>query len=115
MRESPESSDSQATASESCESHCTEFEAGLRRILAYINEKRYRRWIANVLAFVLVFALFERLIFLVFNLITTFFISPEDIFPNFAAYGQALYAIRLIPLAITVVIFSRLSKNFRIR
>ena len=107
--------DSDSTAADS-EPSPSDFEAGLLRILAYLSEKPHRRWIAYALIFSIIYAALATVLSYSFTFLFPPFSSLGISFPNMAAalvfYG---YASRLVPLAITVLIFLKLRKIYRTR
>ena len=94
----------------------SDFEAGLLRILAYLSEKPYRRWIAYALIFSIIYAALATVLSYSFTFLFPPFSSLGISFPNMAAalvfYG---YASRLVPLAITVLILLKLRKIYSTR
>ena len=91
----------------------TDFEAGFQRILAYIGGKRHRRWFAYVMMFMIIYSAIATVI----SYSSTFLFPPlfslGKSFPNMAALVFYGYAIRLVPLAITVLIFLKLHRIYK--
>ena len=94
-------------------SDCAECEAGLRRLLAYICEKRYRRWIAYAMIFSIIYAALATVFNYSFSLLFPPFFSFGKSFPSMAAIVFYGYASRLVPLAITVLIFLKLRRIYK--
>ncbi len=90
-----------------------ECEAGLRRVLAYLSEKRYRKWIAYVMIFSIIYAALATVLNYSFSLLFPPFFSFGKSFPSMAALVFYGYASRLVPLAITVLIFLKLRRIYR--
>ena len=97
------------------QSECAECEAGLRRVLAYICEKRYRRLFAGIVVFLLLFQAIGGLTSLPLTFIVPLLPSLFETF-----YGSpvilglwGLVVNLLAPLIITVIIFSRLRRIYR--
>ena len=93
------------------------FEVRLRRVLAYIGEKRRRRLTAATAVFLLLYNVssipFDSLYSLVFDILEIVGMGPTDIFSP-GTYGLVLLTTTsLPPLIITLVIFSRLRKAYR--
>ena len=103
-------SDSMDSNSESPQS---DFEAGFQRILAYLSEKRYRRWIAYVMVFVVIYSSFVTLFGYIGSFLIPPLLSPDASFPSLAALKLWAYAMRIIPLPITLLIFLKLRTVYR--
>jgi len=118
MSDSADSLNPKNSASQSAQGEYKDCEARLRYVLAYIGEKRYRRWTASTAIFLLIFYISE----IPFGFLYSFFaldvsrltgIGPNDIFSP-VILGLVLLATTFIPpLTITLVIFSRLSRIYR--
>ena len=93
----------------------SDFEAGLRRIITYTGEKRYRRWIAYTAVFLVIYFTLAKLISWAIFLLFGLRLSSISIFSHSFAFGIALQALDFIPLAITVLIFLKLRKIYRTR
>ena len=93
----------------------SDFETGLRRIITYTGEKRYRRWIAYTAVFLVIYFALARLISWAISLLYGLGISSISIFSDSFTFGIALQALDFIPLAITVLIFLKLRKIYRTR
>ena len=91
----------------------TEFEAGLRRILAYTGDKRHRRWIAYTVVFFVIYFSLARLFSWVISLLYGLAILPNSIFPNSFTFVIALQALHFIPLAITLPVFLKLRRIYK--
>ena len=97
------------------QSESAKCEADLRRVLAYLSEKPYRRWIAYALIFSIIYAALATVLSYSLTLLFPPF-SPLGIsFPNWAMLVFYGYASRLVPLAITVLIFLKLRKIYSTR
>ena len=98
-------------------SECAECEARLRHVLAYISEKRRRRWTAYAATFLLIYYVcgipFNFLYSFLFDALELAGIGPTDVFsPD--VFGLVLLATTFIPpVIITLVIFSRLRRVYR--
>ena len=117
MPGSADSLDSMDSVSQLHQSECAECEARLRHVLAYISEKRYRRWIASTAVFLLIYYIcgipFDFLYSLVFDILELAGIGPNDIFSP-VTFGLVLLATTALPpIAITILIFSRLRRTYR--
>ena len=106
---------------EAPQSGCAECEAGLRRILAYICEKRYRRWIAAAILFLGLFTAIQvpfsvgSWFFFVASALASYF-NLYGIFPDPALFGLSLSALTLLlPLIITTIIFIWLVRIYNTR
>ena len=102
------------------QSECAECEAGLRRVLTYICEKRYRRLFAGIVVFLLLFQAIGGLTSLplsfVVPLLPILFGESlfETIYGSPATLGLWSFVVNLlVPLIITVIIFSRLRRIYR--
>ena len=109
--------DSVDSAPQSLQSECAECEARLRHVLAYIIEKRRRRWIASAAVFLLILSIsgipFSYLYSFTFDVLGLANIGPNELFSP-ATFGLVLLATTSIPpLTITLLIFSRLRKIYR--
>ena len=98
-------------------SECAECVARLRGVLAYICEKRHRRWIAAAAVFLLILHIsdipFTFLYSFASDVLSLAGIGPTDVFSP-AILVLVLFATTLIPpLIITLFIFSRLRKVYR--
>ena len=93
-----------------------ECEARLRHILAYISEKRHRRWTAFTAVFLLIHHVsgipFSFLYSFAFDVLEIVGIGPTDIFSP-GTLGLVLFTTSLPSLIITIVIFLRLRKVYR--
>ena len=115
MTTSPADSNSPDTISRSPHREAAQSEAGLRRVLAYLSEKPYRRWIAYALIFSIIYAALATVLSYSLTLLFPPF-SPLGIsFPNRAMLVFYGYASRLVPLAITVLILLKLRKIYSTR
>ena len=96
----------------------TEFEAGLRRILAYTGEKRHRRRIALAVVFVIIFTTIHYLYSiaytsLIFLLNMTSFPWNEFI-PDLVTFSLITFAASLIlPLTVSTIVFVMLIRIVR--
>lgn len=90
-----------------------ECEAGLRRVLAYICARRHRRWIAYVMIFSIIYAALATVLNYSFSLLFPPFFSFGKSFLSMAALVFYGYASRLVPLAITVLIFLKLHRIYK--
>ena len=102
------------------QNECAECEASLRRVLAYICEKRYRRLFAGIVVFLLLFQAIGGLTSLplsfVVPLLPILFGESlfETIYGSPATLGLWSFVVNLlVPLIITVIIFSRLRRIYR--
>ena len=95
------------------------YDTGLRRVLEYLCEKRYRRWIASAVLFLLVFSVLEFpsrfTVALLLSLVSAVgWFDIDEVFTSFRMSLLAFHIIRLIPpLTITLLIFWRLRKIYR--
>ncbi|MCY3544272.1 MAG: hypothetical protein OXH22_09550 [Chloroflexi bacterium] len=98
-------------------SECQECEARLRHVLAYISEKRHRRWIASTAIILLIYYVcgipFDFLYSLAFDALRLAGIGPTDIFSPGTFGLVLLFMTFLPPIIITLVIFSRLRRIYR--
>lgn len=96
---------------------CQECEARLRHVLAYIGEKRRRRWIAFTTVFLLIYYVcvipFDFVYSLAFGALRLAGIGPTDVFSPGTFGLVLLFATFLPPIIITLVIFSRLRRIYR--
>ncbi len=90
-----------------------ECEAGLRRVLAYICEKRYRRWSAYAMTFLVIYASLAKLVSWLITLLFALAIPPRAIFLDPFKFGIALQALDFIPLLITLLIFIGLHRIYK--
>ena len=109
------SSDGSDSKDSTCKTPHSDFEAGFQRILAYLSEKRYRRWVAYVLIFAIIYAALATVLNYSFSLLLPPFFSSSKSFPSMAALVFYGYASRLVPLAITLLIFLKLHKIYKTR
>lgn len=110
MTTSTDDSDSKDAASESTQS---DFEAGFQRILAYLSEKHYRRWIVYAMIFSIIYAALATALNYSFSLLFPPFFSFGKSFPSMEAVVFYGYASRFVPLVITVLIFLKLRQIYR--
>ena len=120
MTTAPTDPDSPAAIPQSPTRKAAECEAGLRRVLAYICARRYRRLFAAAVVFLLLFQAISAL-----TSIPLSFVIPllpilggesliETIYGNPLILGLWTLGINLLlPLIITVLIFSRLRRIYR--
>ena len=113
MTTPPADSDSPDTIPQSPTREADECEAGLRRVLAYLSEKRYRRWIVYVMIFSIIYAALATVFNYSFSILFAPFFSLGKSFPSMAAVIFYGYASRLVPLAITVLIFLKLRQIYK--
>ena len=118
MSGSADSIDSMDTTLQTTLSECAECEARLRHVLAYIIEKRHRRWAASAGVFLLIFRIseipFDSLFSLfAFDVLALANIGPTDVFSPTTLGLVLLTTTFLPPLFITIFIFSRLRKIYR--
>ena len=106
---------------ESPRSDCAECETGLHRILAYICEKRYRRWIAAAIVFLCMFTAiqvpfsFGSWFYFVVPALASYF-NLYGIFPEPVLLGLSLSILAwLLPLMITTIIFIWLVRIYNTR
>lgn len=102
-------------------SDCAECEAGLRRVLAYICEKRYRRWIAAAVLFLAMFTAIQvpfsvgSWLFIVASTLASY-LNLYGIFPEPVLLGLSLSVLTwLLPLIVTTVIFAWLVRIYNTR
>ena len=117
MSGSSDSIDSMDTTLQLPLSECAECEARLRHVLAYICEKRHRRWTASAAVFLLILSIsgipFSYLFSFANDVLSLANIGPTDVFSP-ATLGLVLLATTVLPpLIITFLIFSRLRKIYR--
>ena len=117
MTTSPDNFNPVGSAPQSRQSESAECEARLRHVLAYICERRHRRWIASAAVFLLILSIsgipFSYLYSFTFDVLGLANIGPNDLFSP-ATSGLVLLATTSIPpLTITLLIFSRLRKIYR--
>ena len=110
MTTSTDDSDSKDATSESPQSN---FEAGFQRILAYLSKKRYRRWSAYLITFLIIYAALATALNYSFSLLFPPFFSFDKSFPSMAAIVIYGYASRIVPLAITLLIFMKLRTIYK--
>ena len=96
----------------------TECEARLRHVLAYISEKRHRMWTAFTAVFLLIFHLvgipFNILIEYLLDALELAGLGVGDVFGSPDMFGLVLLVTTLVmPLTITLLIFSRLRRFYR--
>ncbi|MXY47482.1 MAG: hypothetical protein F4Y44_11005 [Chloroflexi bacterium] len=98
-----------------------ECEEGLRRVLAYICEKRYRRWIAAAILFMSTFISIQApfsvgsWLFFVASALASYF-NLYSILPEPILLGLSLSVLTwLLPLIITIVIFVWLFRIYKAR
>ena len=117
MSGSADSIDSMDTTLQTALSKCAECEARLRHVLAYITEKRRRRWTASAAVFLLIYYVssipFDSFYSLAFDVLALADIGPTDIFSPEMLGLVILTTTFLLPLVITLLIFSRLRKIYR--
>ena len=105
------------STTQSQQSECAECEARLRHVLAYITEKRRRRWTASAAVFLLIYYVssipFDSFYSLAFDVLALADIGPTDIFSPEMLGLVILTTTFLLPLVITLLIFSRLRKIYR--
>ena len=120
MTTSPTDPDSPATIPQSPTRKAAECEAGLRRVLAYICAKRYRRLFAGIVVFLLLFQAIGTLTSMPLTFVIPLLpiLVGESLFETI--YGSpvilglwTLVINLLVPLIITVIIFSRLRRIYR--
>ena len=117
MSGSAHSLDSMDPAPPSPQSESAECEARLRYVLAYISEKRRRRWTAYAATFLLIYYVcgipFNFLYSFLFDALELAGIGPTEVFsPN--VFGLVLLTTTFLPpLIIALLIFSRLRKRYR--
>lgn len=92
-------------------------EARLHHVLAYISGKRRRRWAAAAAVFLLVYHIFsipfDSLHLVAFNALEAAGIGSTDLFGP-TTYGIVLLATTFLPpLAISLIVFSRLRRTYR--
>ena len=120
MTTSSTDSDSPDAASQSPTRQAAESEAGLRRVLAYICARRRRRLFAGAIVFLLLFLAIDVLISFPLTLLN----SLVPVFVGYDLFFKTIYgspvilglwtlATYLLPLIITLVIFSRLRRVYR--
>ena len=117
MSGSADSIDSMDTTLQTTLSECAECEARLRHVLAYICERRHRRWTAAAAVFLLILSMsgipFSYLYSFTFDVLGLANIGPNDLFSP-TTFGLVLLATTSIPpLVITLLIFSRLRRIYR--
>ena len=109
--------DSVDSAPQSLQSECAECEARLRHVLAYIIEKRRRRWTASAAVFLLIYYVssipFDSLYSLAFDVLELGGIGYNGVFSPGMLVLVILTTTFLPPLVITLFIFSRLRKIYR--
>ena len=121
MTTPPTDSDSPDTISRSPHREAIQSEAGLRRVLAYLCERRYRRRIVFAIAFIVLYFAIETLFSTLFLLLVTLadavgWFDFYDIFSSLTTINFVLSGIRLVPpIGIALLIFMRLSKIYRTR
>ena len=119
MTTSPTESDSPAAVPQSPTRQAAECEAGLRRVLVYICEERYRRWSAFALVFLVIYAIFEMIIsnmfsFLVVLPAATGWYDLLEVIPNSRSLGVILFLAKFpLPIVLTLVVFIRISQIYR--
>ena len=117
MSGSADSIDSMDTTLQLPLSECAECEARLRHVLAYIIEKRHRRWAASAGVFLLIFSIsgipFSYLFSFASDVLALADIGPTDIFSPVMLGLVLLTTTFLPPLFIALFIFSRLRKIYR--
>ena len=91
----------------------TDFEAGFQHILAYLSKKRYRRWIVYVMIFSIIYAALATVLNYSFSLLFPPFFSLNKSFPSMTAIVFYGYASRIVPLAITLLIFLKLRAIYK--
>ena len=120
MTTSPAEPDSPDTIPQSPTRQATECEEGLRRVLAYICARRHRRLIAGGVVFIALFQVIGSLTSIPLALTTPFLplFGGGELFN--AIYGEpaiiglwVLVTDLLLPLTITLFIFSRLRRIYR--
>lgn len=113
----PDRIDSVDSAPQSLQSECAECEARLRHVLAYIIEKRRRRWTASAAIFLLIYYVssipFDSLYSLAFDVLELAGIGSNDIFSSGMLVLVIFITTFLPPLVITLLIFSRLRRIYR--
>lgn len=121
MTNPSEDPNSPATTPQLPTSEAAECEEGLRRVLAYICEKRYRRWIAAAIVFLCMFTAIQALfsvgswLFFVASALASYF-NSYGIFPEPVLLGLSLSVLTwLLPLIITTTVFIRLVKIYNTR
>lgn len=116
MTTPPTDRESPATIPQSPTREAAECEAGLRRVLAYICARRYRRLIAFAAIFLLIYAIVSiPLSFLSATAYGLLFpvIYDEDIPIGVEVYRLILSMMRIMPsLIITLLIFLQLRKTY---
>ena len=95
-----------------------ECEARLRHVLAYISEKRHRRWTAFTAVFLLIYDVsgipFNILIEYLLDALELAGLGVGDVFRSPDMFGLVLSVTTLLmPLTITLLIFSRLRRTYR--
>ena len=110
--------DSMDAAPQTTQRECDACKARMRLVLAYIGEKRYRRWTASAAAFLLIYYVsqvpFSFLYSFAFDVLALAGISYSDVFSTPATLGLVLLATTFIPpVIITLAIFSRLRRIYR--
>ncbi len=116
MTTSSEDSNSPAANPQLPISEAAECEAGLRRVLTYICEKRYRRWSAFAGVFLLIYSVAGIPVSLVSPAITGLLIThtlPSNISIEAEMYPLIFSLTRIIPsLLITAAVFNRLRRSY---
>ncbi len=119
MTNSSEDSSSPAANPQLPTSEAAECEEGLRRVLAYICEKRHRRWSAFALVFLVIYAIFEMVIS---NMFSFFVVLPAatgwydllEVIPESRSLGVLLFLAKFpLPIVLTLVVFIRMNKVYR--
>ena len=117
MSGSADSIDSMDTTLQMALSECAECEARLRHVLAYICEKRHRRWTASAAVFLLIYYVssipFDSLYSLASDVLELGGIGYNGVFSPGMLALVILTTTFLPPLVITLLIFSRLRKIYR--
>ena len=104
-------------ATHSREAECSECEARLHHVLAFICEKRHRRWFAAAAFFLLIYQVssipFDTLNNLVFDALELAGFGPSDLFGPGVLGLVLLTTTFLPPFIITLIICSRLRRAYR--
>lgn len=117
MNTSSTSSDRNALEAKPTQSECAECEAGLRRVLAYICEKRYRRLIAFAAVFLLIYSVVGIPLSILTSLasgILIGFIHSRNASIGADMFGLIIALTNFMPsLIVTILIFMRLRKIYK--
>ena len=117
MNTSSTSSDRNALEATPKQNECAECEAGLRRVLTYICEKRYRRLIAFAAVFLLIYSVVGIPLSILTSLasgILIGFIHSRNASIGADMFGLIIALTNFMPsLIVTILIFMRLRKIYK--